>query len=564
MQVRHTMLLEMRDIRKTFPGVVALNRVNLRVRAGEIHAIVGENGAGKSTLMKVLSGVYPHGSYSGAIVFEGEERAFQGIRDSEHLGIAIIHQELALVPLLSITENVFLGNEPARRGVIDWMAAHQMTQELLRKVGLKESPDTLVSELGVGKQQLVEIAKALSRKVKLLILDEPTASLNENDSHALLELLLELRRQGITCILISHKLNEISHVADSITVLRDGSTVETMDCHAQAVSEDRVIKAMVGREMADRYPPRTPDIGEVAFEVRNWTAYHPQRSDRPFIQGVNLQVRRGEIVGIAGLMGAGRTELAMSIFGRSWGQRISGEVLLHGKPLDVSTVQKAVRGGLAYVTEDRKGNGLVLNEDIQFNVSLAHLRGVSRRGVIDHGREHQVAQDYRTRLRIRCSGVDQRTLNLSGGNQQKVVLAKWLFTEPEVLILDEPTRGIDVGAKYEIYTLIAQLAAEGKCVIVISSEMPELLGISDRIYVMNEGRFVAEMPTAQASQENIMRAIVNAPHEVPKEAPNEALRAIPAERDTARAAGRALHGGPDMAHASATASHSPQHNENRI
>lgn len=550
MQVRHTMLLEMRDIRKTFPGVVALNRVNLRVRAGEIHAIVGENGAGKSTLMKVLSGVYPHGSYSGAIVFEGEERAFQGIRDSEHLGIAIIHQELALVPLLSITENVFLGNEPARRGVIDWMAAHQMTQELLRKVGLKESPDTLVSELGVGKQQLVEIAKALSRKVKLLILDEPTASLNENDSHALLELLLELRRQGITCILISHKLNEISHVADSITVLRDGSTVETMDCHAQAVSEDRVIKAMVGREMADRYPPRTPDIGEVAFEVRNWTAYHPQRNDRPFIQGVNLQVRRGEIVGIAGLMGAGRTELAMSIFGRSWGQRISGEVLLHGKPLDVSTVQKAVRGGLAYVTEDRKGNGLVLNEDIQFNVSLAHLRGVSRRGVIDHGREHQVAQDYRTRLRIRCSGVDQRTLNLSGGNQQKVVLAKWLFTEPEVLILDEPTRGIDVGAKYEIYTLIAQLAAEGKCVIVISSEMPELLGISDRIYVMNEGRFVAEMPTAQASQENIMRAIVNAPHE----APTAALRGQP----------RPLHGGPDMAHASATASHSLQHNENRI
>lgn len=550
MQVRHTMLLEMRDIRKTFPGVVALNRVNLRVRAGEIHAIVGENGAGKSTLMKVLSGVYPHGSYSGAIVFEGEERAFQGIRDSEHQGIAIIHQELALVPLLSITENVFLGNEPARRGVIDWMAAHQMTQELLRKVGLKESPDTLVAELGVGKQQLVEIAKALSRKVKLLILDEPTASLNENDSHALLELLLELRRQGITCILISHKLNEISHVADSITVLRDGSTVETMDCHAQAVSEDRVIKAMVGREMADRYPPRTPDIGDVAFEVRDWTAYHPQRSDRPFIQGVNLQVRRGEIVGIAGLMGAGRTELAMSIFGRSWGQRISGEVLLHGQPMDVSTVQKAVRSGLAYVTEDRKGNGLVLNEDIQFNVSLAHLHGVSRRGVIDHGREHQVAQDYRTRLRIRCSGVDQRTLNLSGGNQQKVVLAKWLFTEPEVLILDEPTRGIDVGAKYEIYTLIAQLAAEGKCVIVISSEMPELLGISDRIYVMNEGRFVAEMPTAQASQENIMRAIVNAPHE----APTAALRGQP----------RPLHGGPDMAHASATASHSPQHNENRI
>ncbi|MCW5222390.1 sugar ABC transporter ATP-binding protein [Verminephrobacter aporrectodeae subsp. tuberculatae] len=502
------MLLEMRDIRKTFSGVVALDKVNLRVRAGEIHAIVGENGAGKSTLMKVLSGVYPHGSYSGEIVFEGQARQFQGIHDSEQLGVVIIHQELALVPLLSIAENVFLGNETARHGVIDWMAAHSLTQALLRKVGLRESPDTLIAHLGVGKQQLVEIAKALSRKVRLLILDEPTASLNENDSRALLDLLLELRGQGITCILISHKLNEISRVADAITVLRDGSTVETMDCSTAPASEDRVIRAMVGREMAERYPRRVPRIGDTVFEVRNWRAYHPQRSERAFIQDVNLHVRRGEIVGIAGLMGAGRTELAMSVFGRSWGQRISGEVRLHGKPIDVSTVERAVRHGLAYVTEDRKGNGLVLNEDIQFNVPLAHLGGISRAQVIDHGRAHRVAQDYREKLRIRCSGVNQKTLNLSGGNQQKVVLAKWLFTNPEVLILDEPTRGIDVGAKFEIYTLIAQLAAEGKCVLVISSEMPELLGISDRIYVMNEGRFVAEMPTAQASQERIMRAIV--------------------------------------------------------
>lgn len=504
------MLLEMRNIRKTFPGVVALNQVNLGVRAGEIHAIVGENGAGKSTLMKVLSGVYPHGSYSGDIVFEGQERQFEGIRDSEHLGIIIIHQELALVPLLSIAENIFLGNETARFGVIDWMEAHSKTQALLHKIGLKESPETPISQLGVGKQQLVEIAKALSRQVKLLILDEPTASLNENDSQALLDLLLELKGQGITCILISHKLNEISRVADSITVLRDGSTVETLDCRNHTVSEDRVIQAMVGREMADRYPPREPNIGETVFEVRDWRAGHPQRSDTDFIKGINLQVRRGEIVGIAGLMGSGRTELAMSIFGRSWGQRISGQVLLHGQAIDVSTVEKAVCHGLAYVTEDRKGNGLVLSEDIQFNVSLANLKAVSSGTVIDNGREHGVAQTYREKLRIRCSGVDQKTLNLSGGNQQKVVLSKWLFTNPEVLILDEPTRGIDVGAKYEIYTLIAQLAAEGKCVIVISSEMPELLGISDRIYVMNEGRFVAEMPTAEASQEKIMRAIVKA------------------------------------------------------
>ncbi|MFN9474458.1 multiple monosaccharide ABC transporter ATP-binding protein [Acidovorax sp.] len=504
------MILEMRNIRKTFPGVVALNQVNLHVRAGEIHAIVGENGAGKSTLMKVLSGVYPHGSYSGEIVFEGQERQFGGIRDSEHLGVIIIHQELALVPLLSIAENIFLGNETARHGVIDWMEAHSKARALLKKVGLKESPETLVTHLGVGKQQLVEIAKALSRQVRLLILDEPTASLNENDSQALLDLLLELKKQGITCILISHKLNEISRVADAITVLRDGSTVESLDCRTGLVSEDRVIQAMVGREMADRYPPRQPDIGATVFEVRNWRAFHPQHSDREVLTGIDLTVRRGEIVGIAGLMGAGRTELAMSIFGRSWGRRISGRVLLHGQEIDVSTVEKAVRHGLAYVTEDRKGNGLVLNEDIRFNISLANLAGISTATVMDPGREHQVAQGYRRQLRIRCSGVEQKTVNLSGGNQQKVVLGKWLFTNPEVLILDEPTRGIDVGAKYEIYTLIAQMAAEGKCVIVISSEMPELLGITDRIYVMNEGRFVAEMPTSDASQEKIMRAIVKA------------------------------------------------------
>jgi putative multiple sugar transport system ATP-binding protein len=498
----------MRNIRKTFPGVVALDRVNLRVRAGEIHALVGENGAGKSTLMKVLSGVYPAGSFTGQIVFDSQERQFRGIHDSESQGIIIIHQELALVPLLSITENVYLGNEIAHRGVIDWMAAHRQTQELLRKVGLKESPSTRITDLGVGKQQLVEIAKALSKQVKLLILDEPTASLNENDSQALLDLLLDLKSQGITCILISHKLNEIARVADSVTILRDGSTVETIDCQGTPVSEDRVIRGMVGREMADRYPPRTPNIGETVFEVRNWRVHHPQHADREVIKGVSLHVRRGEIVGIAGLMGAGRTEFAMSVFGRAWGQRISGEVRLHGKPIDVSTVGKAVAHGLAYVTEDRKGNGLVLAEDIQFNTSLAHLEAVSRAGVIDDGREYSVAQGFREKLRIRCSGVNQKTVNLSGGNQQKVVLSKWLFTDPEVLILDEPTRGIDVGAKYEIYTLIAQLAAEGKCVIVISSEMPELLGLSDRICVMNEGRFVAEMPVSEASQEKIMRAIV--------------------------------------------------------
>jgi putative multiple sugar transport system ATP-binding protein len=505
-----TALLEMRGIRKTFPGVVALDNVNLSVRAGEIHAIVGENGAGKSTLMKVLSGVYPHGSYSGEIRFDGAERRFAGIADSEHLGIIIIHQELALVPLLSIAENIFLGNEPARRGVIDWALAHRKARELLAKVGLKESPATLITDLGVGKQQLVEIAKALSKEVRLLILDEPTASLNETDSDALLELLLELKRHGIACILISHKLNEVAKVADSVTVLRDGATVASMDCSDGPPQQNVIIHHMVGRELADRYPRRTPKIGETVFELRDWRVHHPLHADREVVKGVDLHVRRGEIVGIAGLIGAGRTELAMSVFGRSWGRRISGTALMQGREVDLGTVQKAVAQGLAYVTEDRKSLGLVINDSIAHNTTLANLRDVSQRGVIDTGREHAVASDFRRKLATRCASVHQPVVNLSGGNQQKVVLAKWLFSNPTLLILDEPTRGIDVGAKFEIYTLIAQLAEEGRSILLISSEMPELLGMCDRIYVMNEGEFVAEFDAAEASQQKIMHAIVNA------------------------------------------------------
>jgi len=505
-----SVLLEMRGIRKTFPGVVALDNVNLRVRAGEIHAVVGENGAGKSTLMKVLSGVYPHGSYEGEILFDGVERRFAGIADSERSGIIIIHQELALVPLLSIAENIFLGNEPARRGVIDWTLAYRRARELLAKVGLKESPTTLVGDLGVGKQQLVEIAKALSKEVRLLILDEPTASLNETDSDALLELLRELRRHGIACILISHKLNEIAKVADAITVLRDGATVAAMDCRDGPPQQNVLIHHMVGREMADRYPKRTPKIGETMFELRDWRVHHPLHADREVVKGVSLTVRRGEIVGIAGLMGAGRTELAMSVFGRSWGRRISGRALMHGREIDVGSVGKAVAHGIAYVTEDRKSLGLVLEHSIAHNTTLANLPAVSRRGVIDEGREHAVANDLRRKLATRASSVHQPVVHLSGGNQQKVVLAKWLFTEPTLLILDEPTRGIDVGAKFEIYTLIAQLAQEGRSILLISSEMPELLGLCDRIYVMNEGEFVAEFDAAEASQQKIMHAIVNA------------------------------------------------------
>ncbi len=501
-------ILEMRGITKTFPGVNALENVNLEILPAEIHAVVGENGAGKSTLMKVLSGVYPHGTYSGDIVFEGEARKFASIADSESTGIIIIHQELALVPLLSIAENIFLGHETAHYGVINWFEAFKRTKALLDKVGLKEHPNTLITNIGTGKQQLVEIAKALNKKVKLLILDEPTSSLNETDSNALLALLKEFKAQGISSILITHKLNEVSKVADRITVLRDGMTVDTLDATRQEVSEDRIIKAMVGRELNDRFPPRSATIGEPVFEVKNWSVHHPLHADRQVIKGVDLVVRKGEVVGIAGLMGSGRTELAMSIFGRAYGQKISGEVKINGKAADVSTIPRAMEAGLAYVTEDRKTFGLVLIDHIKHNVTLANLEGVSKRTVVDEAAELKVANKYRKDLAIRSSSVFQTTVNLSGGNQQKVVLSKWLFSGPGVLILDEPTRGIDVGAKYEIYGIINQLAEAGKAVVVISSEMQELLGISDRIYVMNEGRFVAEMPAKQATQEKIMRAIM--------------------------------------------------------
>ncbi len=500
-------ILEMRGITKTFPGVKALDNVNLVVEQGEIHAICGENGAGKSTLMKVLSGVYPHGTYEGDIVYGGEVRSFRGIRDSEHVGIIIIHQELALVPLLSIAENIFLGNEISKAGIINWDEAFRRSSDLLKQVGLSEPPTTLIKDMGVGKQQLVEIAKALSKKVRLLILDEPTASLNERDSQALLDLLLEFKKQGLTSIMISHKLNEISRVADSITVIRDGSTVSTLDCKA-GVSEDQIIRDMVGRQLDDRYPPRHPKIGEVLFEVKGWNAFHHLNTQRQIVKDVSFNVRKGEIVGIAGLMGAGRTELAMSVFGKSYGRHITGEAFLHGKPVDVSTIPKAIEAGLAYVTEDRKHYGLLLEDDIRQNISLANLPGIAKGGVIDEDRERKVAEDYRTSLRIRSSNIFHKTLNLSGGNQQKVVLSKWLFSNPELLILDEPTRGIDVGAKFEIYSIIERLASEGKGILMISSEMPELLGMCDRIYVMNEGRFVAELPRGEATQESIMRAII--------------------------------------------------------
>jgi putative multiple sugar transport system ATP-binding protein len=502
-----TALLEMRGISKVFPGVRALDHVNLTVETGEIHAICGENGAGKSTLMKVLSGIYPYGSYDGDILYDGQVLKNRTIADSEKKGIIIIHQELALVPLLSIAENMFLGHEVAAGGVINWPQTFQKTESLLAKVGLAEAPTTKVEKLGVGKQQLIEIAKALAKDVRLLILDEPTAALQENDSQKLLDLLLELKAQGITSILISHKLNEINRVADRITIIRDGASVSTLT--RAEITEDRIIRDMVGRDMAHRYPERVPQVGAVLMEVSGWNVWHPEQKTRQMIRNVAFTVRKGEIVGIAGLMGAGRTELAMSIFGHSYGKRITGDVRIGGRPVDTSTVSRAVAAGLSYVTEDRKVLGLVLEEPIVRNVTLANLAGVSLRGILNKRRETQVAEGYRDAMAIRTPGVFQKVVNLSGGNQQKVVLSKWLFTDPQVLILDEPTRGIDVGAKFEIYGIMNDLAAQGRGVVMISSEMPELLGMCDRIYVMNEGRIVGELSRAEASQEHIMALILN-------------------------------------------------------
>ena len=502
-------LLEMKSITKTFPGVKALDNVNLKVEEGEVHALVGENGAGKSTLMNVLSGIYPYGTYEGDIIYNGEVCKFGKIKDSEEKGIVIIHQELALIPYMTIGENMFLGNERGKKAAIDWSETYGQADKYLRQVGLKESSRTLIKDIGVGKQQLVEIAKALAKHAKLLILDEPTASLNESDSQALLDLMLEFKKQGMTSIIISHKLNEISYVADKITVIRDGSTIETLDKAVDDISEDRIIKGMVGRDLTDRFPKRTEkQIGDINLEVKDWTVYHPLYTERKVVDGVSMNVRKGEVVGISGLMGAGRTELAMSIFGKSYGTNISGTLKIAGQEVELKNVRDAIKRKLAYVTEDRKGNGLILSNPIKINTTLANLNSISARGVIDKDKEYQIAVEYKEKLNTKCPTVEQNVGNLSGGNQQKVLLAKWMFADPDVLILDEPTRGIDVGAKYEIYCIINSLVAEGKSVIMISSELPEVLGMCDRIYVMNEGKMVGELEAEEATQERIMAQIL--------------------------------------------------------
>ena len=496
------LILEMRHITKEFPGVKALEDVTFEVRTGEVHALVGENGAGKSTLMKVLSGVYPHGSYSGDIVLNGEVQRFSTVRESEHAGIAIIFQELALVKQMSIAENIFLGAELVRApGLIDWNRTYQETAKALAEVGLDLSPSTRVADLGVGSQQLVEIAKALSKNARLLILDEPTAALTEREADNLLAILERLKQKGVTCVYISHRLREVVRIADRVTVLRDGKTILTDD-KAQ-MPEERMVRTMVGRELTTMFPLRPHVAGDTVLEVKHWTVRSPIPGDVG-CDDISFEVKRGEILGIAGLMGAGRTELVTSLFG-VWGQYQRGELWLLGRRLVIRNAGEAIRSGLALVSEDRKRYGLVLGMDVKENSTLASLKRIARFGVIDKNEEIKVSARYASELRTKTPSLEQKVGNLSGGNQQKVVLAKWLLTQPKVLFLDEPTRGIDVGAKVEIYNIMNDLVESGVCVVIVSSELPEVLGMSDRILVIHEGRITGSFARQDATQEKVMR-----------------------------------------------------------
>lgn len=502
-------ILEMKNITKEFPGVKALNNVSFQVAEGEIHCLVGENGAGKSTLMKVLSGVYPYGSYTGDIVFAGKEQRFSGIHDSEKAGIGIIYQELALVPEMSVYENIFLGHEIKNGPLVDWYETIKRAGEMIKKVRLNVNPDTKVKDLGVGNQQLVEIAKALSKDVKLLILDEPTSALNEDDCQNLFSLLRDLKNHGVTCVLISHKLKEVISIADTVTVLRDGQTICDLNAKKGEVVENALIKNMVGREIDNIYPKRERTKSEeVVLEVKNWNVYSPVLG-RDILKNVSFHVNKGEIVGFAGLMGSGRTELALSLFGNPEHYVVNGDMYVRGKKVNFTHPEQAIKDGLAYVTEDRKGDGLILIQDVKQNITLANLREISRRYVVDNNAEVKVATEYKNSLNIKTPTVEQKVLNLSGGNQQKVSVAKWLFVRPEILILDEPTRGIDVGAKFEIYTIMTKLVQQGMSIIMISSELPEILGMSDRIYIVASGRIGGELPVEEATQEKIMQLATN-------------------------------------------------------
>lgn len=503
-------ILEIENLTKDFPGVRALDHVSLRVKKGEIHSLCGENGAGKSTLMSVISGVYPKGSYEGKVYFKGKETHYHSVKDSEKEGLAIIHQELALSPYLTIYENIFLGHMRTTLGIINWDYYIRESQKYLEQVGLRENPTTIVSKMGVGKQQLVEIARALSKKVELLILDEPTSSLNDDESEKLLKLILELKKQGITCIMISHKLNEVLEIADTVTVLRDGKSISTYDVKKDNLTEAVLIRDMVGRDLTTRFPERKNTPGEVILEVKNWTVFHPDYHTIKVVDDASFYVRKGEIVAFCGPMGAGRTELMMSLYGRSYGSHATGELYLRGKKVDTSDTRKAIEAGIGYVSEDRKNLGLILIQDVKSNISISSLAKLSKAGVVNSSLEIREAERFKTELRIKTPSVNQLARNLSGGNQQKVALSRCMLSDPEIFIVDEPTRGIDVGAKSEIYHILNDMAAAGKTIIMVTSELPEAIGMADRIYVMNEGRIKGELTREEATQEKIMHiALLN-------------------------------------------------------
>lgn len=493
-------ILEMVDITKEFPGVKALDGVNFKVNKGEIHALVGENGAGKSTLMKVLSGVYPYGSYSGAIRMQGKEQRFRSPRDAEEAGISIIYQELSLARNLSIAENIFMGNEPMKNGLIDWEEMYSKAGALLKKVGLEMDAGTQVRQLGIGHQQLVEIAKSLRSKCSVLVLDEPTSALTQSEVEILMELLLRLKKEGVTCIYISHRLEEVFKLADSVTILRDGQTIGTEP--AKNLTEEAIINRMVGRKLAERFPKKEHIRGELILEVRNFSVVNIKDNKR-ILQDISFKLYKGEILGIVGLMGAGRTELVNSLFG-AYNGISSGQILLHGREITVNSSKDAIKNGLALITEDRKNYGVIHTANIRENMTLASLDKIAGFGSINEADERTRCNDFVKTLRIKHGSLENRISSLSGGNQQKVILGRWLMTAPKVLILDEPTRGIDVGAKYEIYNIMNELVSKGVGIIMISSELPEVLGMSDRILVMHNGRISGEMTYEEATQERVM------------------------------------------------------------
>ncbi|OHD30270.1 MAG: ABC transporter ATP-binding protein [Spirochaetes bacterium GWC2_52_13] len=497
-------ILEVNNLTKDFPGVRALDNVDFKVRRGEIHCLVGENGAGKSTLMNVVSGVYPKGSYEGHVVFKGKETHYRSTKDSELDGLAIIHQELTLSPYLSIYENLFLGHMETRFGIINWDKCLKDSYPLLKRVGLNEKPQTIVSKMSVGKQQLVEIARAISQKAELLIFDEPTSSLNDDESQKLLDLMREFRKEGITCVMISHKLDEVLSVADSITILRDGQSIVSFDLRERKVTEQEIIKEMVGRELKNLFPQKEPDIGEVVFEVKDWNVYHPDYHTMKIIDNASFHVKKGEIVSFCGPMGAGRTEMMMSIFGNSYGYGATGEIFLKGEKVSFRNPKDAIEKGVGYVSEDRKSLGLILIQDVKTNITNSSLRRLAKHGIIDKDLELRKAEQYKETLQIKTPSLQQLVRNLSGGNQQKVVLSRCLLADPDIFIVDEPTRGIDVGAKFEIYSILNDMVKEGKSVIVVSSELAEAISMSDRIYVMNEGKIKGVLNRDEATQERIM------------------------------------------------------------